>query len=115
MKTAIEILNTRQQEIIDQTIELLPNAFRGDKVNRTFFFKYNEETDEIIVDYHVYCGSMSMTDNCFLTIKDNESIDLEEYGVSDYDEIDYLALSFDDKIREAIIYKIEYLQSLEMM
>ena len=107
MKTLeiIDFLKTKKDEIISQTINLLPNAYRGDRVNRTFFINENGE-----VDYFVYLGLVNLTDNCFLTISENESIDLDEYQVEDYDEIDFYALGFAEKIGEFIDQKIENLE-----
>jgi len=107
MKT-LEIYKTHKEEIVDQVIELLPNAMRENRVNRTFFVKQND--DKIEVDYMVYCGLQKLSDNCFLTIKDYESFDADEFGVEDFEEIDFRALGWDAKIEESIDAKIEELE-----
>jgi len=45
MKT-LEIYKTRKDELVEKTIELMPIALSGDRANRTFFFKVDEETNE---------------------------------------------------------------------
>lgn len=107
MKT-LEIYKTHKEEIVDQVIEQLPNAMRENRVNRTFFVKQND--DKIEVDYMVYCGLQKLSDNCFLTIKDYESFDADEFGVEDFEEIDFRALGWDAKIEESIDAKIEELE-----
>ncbi len=107
MKT-LEIYKTHKEEIVDQVIKQLPNAMRENRVNRTFFVKQND--DEIEVDYMVYCGLQKLSDNCFLTIKDYESFDADEFGVEDFEEIDFRALGWDAKIEESIDAKIEELE-----
>ena len=81
---------------------------RGDRVNSTFFVK--EKDGEIEVDYMVYSVLTQLSDNCFLTIKDNESFDADEFGVEDFEEIDFRALGWDEKIEESIDAKIEELE-----
>lgn len=105
----LELFKTKSEEIVSQTIDLLPNAMRGDRVNRTFFIKEDED-GEITVDYFVYCGLTSLGDNCFLTIKDHESFDPSDYEVEDFDEIDFYAIGWDEKITEAIERKVEELE-----
>lgn len=107
MKT-LEIYKIHKEEIVDQVIEQLPNAMRENRVNRTFFVKQND--DKIEVDYMVYCGLQKLSDNCFLTIKDYESFDADEFGVEDFEEIDFRALGWDAKIEESIDAKIEELE-----
>ena len=107
MKT-LEVYKTRKNEIISEVINQLPDAMRGDRVNRTFFVK--ENGDEIVVDYFVYCGQASLTDNCFLTIKDTESFDPSDFDVEDFDDIDFNAIGWDEKISEAIDRKIAVLE-----
>jgi hypothetical protein len=107
MKT-LEIYKTHKEEIVDQVIKQLPNAMRENRVNRTFFVKQND--DEIEVDYMVYCGLQKLSDNCFLTIKDYESFDADEFGVEDFEEIDFRALGWYAKIEESIDAKIEELE-----
>jgi len=115
MKTKVnailEIYKTAKDEIISEVINQLPNAMRGDRVNRTFFVKEDSENEgEIVVDYFVYCGQASLTDNCFLTIKDTESFDPSDFDVEDFDDIDFNAIGWDEKISEAIDSKIAELE-----
>ena len=112
MKT-LEIYKTRKDELIAQAINLLPDAMRGDRVNRTFFFEYDSAIDEVKVDYFVYCGQQSVSDNCFLTIKDTESFDPEDFCVEDFNDIDFRAIGWEEKIEENINYKIEWMEENE--
>lgn len=106
--TTLEIYKNHKEEIVNQVINQLPNAMRGDRVNRTFFVK--EKDGEIEVDYMVYSGLTQLSDNCFLTIKDYESFDADKFGVEDFEEIDFRALGWDEKIEESIDAKIEELE-----
>jgi hypothetical protein len=112
-KTTLEIYKTRKDELIAQAINLLPDAMRGDRVNRTFFFEYDSAIDEVKVDYFVYCGQQSVSDNCFLTIKDTESFDPEDFCVEDFNDIDFRAIGWEEKIEENINYKIEWMEENE--
>ena len=103
---AIEIFRTKKEEIISQTINQLPNAMRGDRCNRTFFVEEKED-GEIVVDYFVYLGQASLSDNCFFTIKDHESFDPSDYDVEDFDEIDFRAIGFEEHISSKIDQIIE--------
>lgn len=109
--TILEIYKTAKDEIISGVINQLSNAMRGDRVNRTFFVKEND--GEIVVDYMVYCGNTSLGDNCFLTIKDHESFDPSDYEVEDFDEIDFYAIGWDEKISDAIDRKIEEIEEAD--
>ncbi len=107
----LEIYKTKKEEIISEVINQLPNAMRGDKVNRTFFVKENENNEgEIIVDYFVYLGHINLSDNCFLTIKDYESFDPSDYEVEKFEDIDFRTIGWDEKIAGAIDRKIEELE-----
>lgn len=108
----LEIYKRQKEEIITQVINLLPNAMRGDKVNRTFFVK--EKEGEIIVDYFVYLGQTSLSDNCFFTIKDKESFDPSDFEVEDFEDIDFNAIGLDNRISEAIDRKIEELEEMQV-
>lgn len=108
----LELFKTKSEEIVSQTIDLLPNAMRGDRVNRTFFIKEDED-GEIVVDYFVYCGLTSLGDNCFLTIKDHESFDPSDYEVEDFEDIDFSAIGWDKKISDAIERKIEEIEEAD--
>jgi len=109
--TTLQILKNYKEQIIDQVIGLLPNAMRGDRVNRTFLVK--EKDGEITVDYFVYCGQQQLSENCFMTIKDHESFDPSDYNVDDFEEIDFRALEWEKKIEESIDAKIEELEMYE--
>ena len=75
----LEILKNRKEEIIEKTIEILPVALAGDRANRTFFVKIDDEGN-LKVDYFYYAGQIVLNDNCFFTIKDHETPDPEDYG-----------------------------------
>jgi hypothetical protein len=105
MKT-LEIYKTRKDELVEKTIELMPTALSGDRANRTFFFKVDEETNELTVDYLYYLGQQSLSENCFYTIKDHETPDPEDFGYESIDEMDFDACGFTEQIENAIEEKI---------
>lgn len=107
MKT-IEIYKTRKDELVKQTLNLLPSALSGDKANRTFYFKLDE--DKIIVDYIYYTGNISLSENCFLTIKDYETPNPSEYGYDTIEEMDFQACGYDEFIEQSIEGKIGFLE-----
>jgi hypothetical protein len=110
MKT-LEIYKTRKDELIEKTIELMPAALAGDRANRTFFFKVDEETGELTVDYLYYAGQQVLSENCFYTIKDYETPDPEEFGYETLEEMDYDACGFSEQVEYAIENKIENLEA----
>ena len=106
MKT-LEIYKTRKDELVEKTIELMPTALSGDRANRTFFFKVDEETNELTVDYLYYLGQQQLSDNCFYTIKDYETPDPEDFGYESIEEMDFDACGFRESIENEIENKIE--------
>jgi len=109
MKT-LEIYKTRKDELVEKTIELMPTALSGDRANRTFFFKIDEETGELTVDYLYYAGQQVLGDNCFYTIKDHETPDPEDFGYDSIDEMDFDACGFPEQIKNAIDQKITLIE-----
>jgi hypothetical protein len=107
---AIEVYKTRKEELVELTLNLLPTALAGDRANRTFFFKIDEETGELTVDYLYYAGQISLSDNCFLTIKDYETPSPSEYGFETIEEMDFQACGYDEFIEQAIEGKICFLE-----
>jgi hypothetical protein len=105
MKT-LEIYKTRKDELVEKTIELMTTALSGDRANRTFFFKVDEETNELTVDYLYYLGLQSLSENCFYTIKDHETPYPELFGYESIDEMDFDACGFTEQIENAIEEKI---------
>jgi hypothetical protein len=103
---ALEIYKTRKDELVEKTIELMPTALSGDRANRTFFFKVDEETNELTVDYLYYLGQQSLSENCFYTIKDHETPDPEDFGYKSIGEMDFDACGFTEQIENAIEEKI---------
>ena len=101
MKT-LEIYNTRKDELVEKTIELMPAALSGDRANRTFFFKIDEETGELTVDYLYYAGQQVLSENCFYTIKDYETPDPENFGYDSLEDMDFDACGFTEQIENAI-------------
>ena len=104
---ALEILRTRKEEVIEATLELLPQALSGDRANRSFFFKVDEETNVLTVDYLYYLGQQQLEDNCFYTIDDNETPDPEDFGYVSIGEMDFDACGYreyiDNQIEQHII------------
>jgi hypothetical protein len=113
MKNLIKIFKEKKDKIVEKTIEILPNALRGDRVNRMFYINIDKEKN-IKVDYIIYLGISETTDNCFMVIKDYETPYLDEHGVDDYDEIDYYANGWKEKIENEIDEHIEYLERIEI-
>jgi hypothetical protein len=111
--TTLEILKTRKKEIIEATLELMPQALSGDRVNRTFFFKVDEETNELTVDYLYYLGQQQLSDNCFYTIPDHETPDEEEFGYDSIEEMDFNACGYREFIQNAIEQHIMNLETFE--
>lgn len=111
MKT-LTIYKTRKNELVEKTIELMPTALGGDRANRTFFFKVDEETNELTVDYLYYAGQQALSDNCFYTIKDHETPDPEDFGYESFEEMDFDACGFSEQIEYAINNQINLLESL---
>lgn len=110
MKT-LEIYKTRKDELVEKTIELMPTALSGDRKNRTFFFKIDEETNELTVDYWYYVGQQLLSDNCFYTIKEHETPDPEDFGYDSIDEMDFNACGFSEQIEYAIDNQIANLEA----
>ena len=108
MKT-LEIYNTRKDELVELTLNLLPTALSGDRANRTFFFKENED-GSLTVDYHYYSGQIVTSDNCFYTIKDHQTPDPSEFGYENFEEMDFDACGFSEQIENAIDEKIALIE-----
>lgn len=112
MKT-LEILKTRKDEIIDATLELMPTALSGDRANRTFFFKVDEETGELTVDYLYYLGQQVLGANCFYTIPDYETLDPEDFGYNSIEEMDFESCGYRQFIEGEIEQHILNLETFE--
>ena len=110
MKTQ-EIYKTRKDEIVEKTMELLPTALSGDRANRSFFVKIDEETNELTVDYLYYAGQTGLSDNCFYTIRDQDTPDPEDWGYSSIEEMDFYACGFYEEIVYYIDKEIENLEA----
>ena len=110
MKT-LEIYKTRKDELVEKTIELMPTALSGDRANRTFFFKIDEETNELTVDYLYYAGQQVLSENCFYTIKDYETTAPEDFGYETLEEMDFDACGFSEQIEYAIDNQIANLEA----
>ena len=109
--TTLEILKTRKDEIVNLTLELLPKALSGDTANRTFFFKVDEETGELTVDYLYYLGLRSLNDNCFYTIPNHKTPAPEEFGYETIGDMDFEACGYASIIENEIDNKIAILES----
>ena len=108
--TTLEIFKTRKDEIVEKTIELLPDALAGDPANRTFYFTINEK-GELEVDYYYYAGQIKLDDECFYTIRDFETPDPEDYGYETIEEMDFDACGFTEQVENAIEQQIGLLES----
>jgi len=105
----LEIYKTRKDEIVEQTIELLPDALSGDPANRTFYFRV-DESGNLTVDYYYYAGQIKLDDECFYTIRNFETPDPEEYGYKTIAEMDFDACGYRDQIGNAIDNQIALLE-----
>jgi len=112
MKT-LEIYKTRKQKLIEKTIELMPYALSGDNANRTFYFKFDEQTNELTVHYHYYTGQIQLDENCFFTIKNYQTPSPEDLGYDSYDEVDYSLCGYYQQIENAIDEKIFNLECIK--
>jgi hypothetical protein len=109
MKT-LTIYKTRKNELVEKTIRLLPQALSGDRANRTFFFKVDEVTNELTVDYLYYLGQQQLSGNCFYTIPDYETLAPGDFGYESFEEMDFYLCGFYDAIEFAIDNKIAVLE-----
>jgi len=110
----LAILKTRKDEIIEATLKALPEALSGDQANRTFFFKVDEETNELTVDYLYYLGKQYLSDNCFYTIPDCETPDPSEYGYNSVEEMDFDFCGYREFIENEIEQHILNLEAHEL-
>lgn len=106
MKT-IEILKTRKEEIIEKTLELMPDALSGDIATRTFYFEI--KNGKLTVNYLYYAGHQILSDNCFYTVHDYETPDAEDYGYETLKEMGFEACGFDEHIKNSIENNIDLL------
>lgn len=103
---ALDIYTTRKDELVEKTIALLSTALNGDRGYRTFFFKFDEKTAELTVDYH-YCFDRIVTsDNCFYTIKAADTPNFEKFNYKSFAEMDFGACGYPLRITNAIDEKI---------
>ena len=104
MKT-LEILKTRKNEIVNLTMELLPDAINGNNgmfiANLAFNFKV-DDNNELSVDYYTYVGNQKHSENVFYTIPSHE---LE--GCLDVNDFDNWASFIEDEIDQYIL-TLEY-------
>ena len=100
--TTLEIYKTRKDEIIAATINLLPTALSGDPVDVSFYFYFEEDDDNIYVDYSLNVANCLNGDNYFYTIPSHERPYIEYYGVDSINEID-----FDSEWEDFIEYAID--------
>ncbi len=101
MKKATEILETRKEEIIEKTLDLMPEALSGDNANRTFYFEVNED-GELTIDYLYYLGQQVLSDNCFYTIKDHDTPSPEDFGYESIEDMDFEFCGFYEQIEYSI-------------
>ena len=111
----LEILKERKQEIIDKTISILSNAFSGNSgmftPNLAFYFKENES--EIEIDYYPFVGNQSHSENVFCIVKGHEIPTVMDLGYedgTDYDEVDWYACGYDERLSCLID---DHIQNLE--
>lgn len=108
-ETAIEIYQTRKQELIEKTLKLMPTSLIGDRANRTFYFEVDKETGELTVDYLYYLGQQYLSNNCFFTIHDHETPSPEDFGYENFEDMDFAACGFDEQIGFAIDNKLAFI------
>jgi hypothetical protein len=118
MKT-LEILKERKGEIIEATLEVLPQAIAGNTgmfVASLAFFYLIDDDDNLTVDYYPYVGSQIHSDNVFWTIPGHNVPSAYDLGIETLDDIsdvDWGALDYDSFIENIINMKIEDLEIFE--
>lgn len=110
--TNLEVLETRRDELVRLTLDLMPIALSGDRANRTFYFEFNED-GELVVNYLYYAGQQYLTDNCFYTICDHNSVDASDFGYEHIGDMDFEACGFSDQIKYSIDNHIALLGARE--
>jgi hypothetical protein len=111
--TTLEIFKTRKAEIVYATLEILPQALSGDRANRTFYIKVDDETGELTVDYYYYLGNISLSDNCFYTIPDHETPDPEKFGYNSIEEMEFDMCGYKEFVESEIDVHIFNLECKE--
>ena len=109
----LEIYKTRKDDLIEKTIELMPQALSGDRANRTFFFKVDEATNELTVDYDYYLGQQQLGVNCFYTVEDHDTPDPEDYGYNSIEQMDFYVCGYAEQIEYYIDQLIMLLEKFE--
>lgn len=97
MKT-VKILETRKDEILEKTMNCLQEALAGDCAHRYFFFKIDEKTKHLTVDYYLSKGAPYSGENCFCKIPEY-MLPEDEKGLDTYD--------YEGFIENQIVQKIE--------
>ncbi len=109
MKNLTDIFKTRKEEIVEKTLELLPQALAGDNANRTFYIEIDDD-GKLKVDYIYYAGQQVLNDHCFYTIKDHETPDPADFGYENLEEMDFEACGYGEQIENAIENHISELE-----
>lgn len=107
----VEIFKNFKDEIVEETLSLMHVALSGDRANRTFFFKI-EENGDLTIDYLYYLGQQQLRDNCFLTIPDYETPDPEDFGFSSFEEMDFDACGYREFVENEIDQHIINLEAI---
>ena len=98
----VQVYKTRKDELIDKTLEIMPQAFSGDIANVTFYFEVDAKTNELSVDYLYYQGHINLNDRCFYTIFNHEYPTPEDYGYESIGDMDFAACGFTEQIENSI-------------
>lgn len=95
-----EILNvfeTKKELIINNTLNQIPNAMRGDLVNRSFYIDREGN-----VEYSIYLGQIQLDDTYFFNIHSHETLEPGDYDYENYENMVEDEMFIDDYYRDQI-------------
>jgi hypothetical protein len=105
----LNILKTRKDEVVEKTLDHMPNAMRGDVCNVAFYLDQDNEGN-IIVNHYPFLGQQSHPESVFLIIKEHERPDPDELGFESMEDVDWQACNYDVYLQTKID---EYIDKLE--
>lgn len=110
----IQILKDRKEEIVEKTLEILNDAFSGDRGHRSFYFEMTEE-NEITVDYLYHHNSIVKSDNYFFYVPEYQVPTPERFGYENMEDVDFGVCGYGDVILGAIEEHIESLPDIRTL
>jgi len=94
----VEIFENNKEEITEQTLNLIPEAFQYEN-NISFFISL--EDDVVTVDYITYSGNIVTDHYHFYTVRNYDIILPEDYGVECISDV-LIDLGYEDDIKAGI-------------